>query len=570
MRAFIAAIFRTQRGRAALTISLALLVAITADSQATATGNHLWSASFGDGSSQTATSVDIDNGGNAVVTGGMSGTADFGGGPLTSGGDSDIYVAKFDAAGSHLWSKHFGDAASQSGLSVATDSANNVVLAGFFRGTADFGGGVLSAGPSNGDVFVAKFDQDGNHLWSKRFGDSGDQSGIDVATDASGNVLIGGAFMGQIDFGGGPLASAGNTDAFLAKLDAAGNHVWSKRFGDGAQQLPADLAVNSSGEPTLTGTFQGSVNFGGGVLSTAGSEDIFVATFNAAGVHAWSARYGDTNIDRSRAVATTASGDIVITGAISDDLDFGGGALLGTNDDVFVAAFDAAGAHLWSKRFPGSATDQGEGIAVDSGGNVLLTGQFSGNINFGGGLLTSAGVNDVFAATLDSSGNHVWSKRFGSTLDQFGVDVAADPLSGLALAGRFNSSIDFGGGVLTSGGGLDIYVAKLATVVDSDGDGCADDEELGPNEQAGGQRNPLDFFDFYDVNGDSFIDLSDTLLILAHFGHGPNDDAFDQLLDRFIPNPLLPWATSEANDGPDLGDALASLKSFGHDCTPPP
>ena len=105
---------------------------------------------------------------------------------------------------------------------------------------------------------------------------------------------------------------------------------------------------------------------------------------------------------------------------------------------------------------------------------------------------------------------------------------------------------------------------------DTDGDGCADVEELGPDEMLGGQRNPNYFWDFYDVTGDKYIDIIDALLILNHFGHGPGDDAIDNLLDRDAPNPMASWQTVEMNDGIDLIDALANLKSFGHSCIDPP
>jgi len=103
---------------------------------------------------------------------------------------------------------------------------------------------------------------------------------------------------------------------------------------------------------------------------------------------------------------------------------------------------------------------------------------------------------------------------------------------------------------------------------DGDDDGCTDAQELGANHNAGGQRDPADFWDFYDVTGDRGIDLQDTLAILAHFGHGPNDDPFDQLADRMIPGQYAaqPWRTAEASDGIDLGDALNNLKSFGDGC----
>jgi hypothetical protein len=145
-----------------------------------------------------------------VLAGVAYGEVDFGGGPLLSAGQSDIVAAKLDAAGKHLWSKRFGDGDPQHGYSVATDGAGNVVLTGLLYGTVDFGGGPLtSAGGS--DIFVAKLDAFGNHVWSKRFGDASTQFGASVAVDSPGNVLL----YGTVDFGGGPVPNGGGVVAKL-------------------------------------------------------------------------------------------------------------------------------------------------------------------------------------------------------------------------------------------------------------------------------------------------------------------------------------------------------------------
>ena len=155
----------------------------------------------------------------------------------------DIFVAKFNPTnGSHLWSKRFGDSNNDIAWGVAVDGGGNAVVTGYFRGSVNFGGGNLTSAGSN-DVFVAKLDFSDNHVWSKRFGDADDDFAEGIGVDAAGNVLIAGSFSGKIDFGGGSLVSAGQRDIFLAKLDAAGNHRWSKRFGDANSDIAHDVAL---------------------------------------------------------------------------------------------------------------------------------------------------------------------------------------------------------------------------------------------------------------------------------------------------------------------------------------
>jgi hypothetical protein len=124
---------------------------------------------------------------------------------------------------------------------------------------------------------VAKLDAAGNALWSKLFGDASNQIGSSIAVDGTGNVLSTGYFGGTVDFGKGPLTSAGSYDLFVAKLDAAGNALWSKRFGDADAQHGTSIAVDGAGDVLMTGNFYGTVDFGKGPLTSAGGYDLFVA-----------------------------------------------------------------------------------------------------------------------------------------------------------------------------------------------------------------------------------------------------------------------------------------------------
>jgi hypothetical protein len=310
----------------------------------------------------------------------------------------DIFLAKFDTAGNHVWSKRFGDAGDQTGTSLAVDGAGNVLLTGSFSGSVDFGGGPLTSAGGR-DIFLAKFDTAGSHLWSKRFGDASDQHGYSVAVDGAGNALLTGYFYGSVDFGGGALLSAVFSDIFLAKFDPAGNHLWSKRFGDADFQIGLGVAADGSGNVLLTGWFDGSVDFGGTPMSASGAADIFLAKFNSAGNHLWSQHFSGAGELKVSSLALDGAGNVLLTGELTSSVDFGGGALTSAGStDIFLAKFDPAGSHLWSKRFGDAGSQGGYSVAASGAGNVLITGYFSGSVDFGGGPLMSAGSQDAFLA----------------------------------------------------------------------------------------------------------------------------------------------------------------------------
>src|SRR5262249_45103822 len=154
---------------------------------------------------------------NVVVSGEFDGVLDLGSGPLPSAGGGDAFVAKFDTGGVHLWSKSFGGPGRDHGRSVAIDGAGAIVMAGYFQGDVDFGGGALSSAGGK-DIFVVKIDSAGSVLWAKRFGSTGDDYVRGVAVDSMNNIVVTGRFEGTVDFGTASLQSAGDRDIFLAKL----------------------------------------------------------------------------------------------------------------------------------------------------------------------------------------------------------------------------------------------------------------------------------------------------------------------------------------------------------------
>jgi hypothetical protein len=428
--------------------------------ESAATLDHAWSRHFGSTDVDRGIAVAVDGLGNVFVTGAFTGTVDFGGGDLVSAGLADIFVAKYNAAGVHEWSKSFGGTSNDFSGSIAVDNAGNVLLTGYFNGTVDFGGGdLVSAGGL--DVFVVKYSSAGVHQWSKRFGSIGDDYGFGVAVDGSGAVAVTGYFSGTVDFGGGDLVAAGGIDISVAKYNSAGVHQWSHGFGDGSSDSGRAIAVDGAGNVVVTGQFAGTVNFGGGNLVAAGDIDVFVAKYNSAGTHQWSERFGGTTADLALSLATDALADVLVAGFFQGTADFGGGELMSAgSSDIFVAKYNSAGGHQWSQRFGSISSDQGNSVTVDASGHVSLAGFFQDTVDFGGGDLVSAGSADIFVARFNPAGVHQCSERFGGASEDQVNSAVVDGSGSLMVTGYFSDTVDFGGGELVSEGGWDVFVAK--------------------------------------------------------------------------------------------------------------
>jgi hypothetical protein len=360
-----------------------------------------------------------------------------------------------------------GETGSVSGSDVVFDNAGRIALTGSVVGTVDLGiGPVISAG--GGDLLLAQFDASAAPLWNQRFGDAENQGGGQIALDTAGNVVLATSFGGALDLGGDVLSSAGASDICLASFDAGGAHVWSKRFGTDSQQLALDVAVDSSDRIVLAAFSDGAVDFGAGTEVIAG-EALSIAKFESTGAPAWQRTW--PGVSRA-SLAINATDAVLIAGSFRGNVDFGGEPLVSAGlSDIFVLELSPSGDHRWSARFGGSGDDVAAAMAVDSAGNLLLTGSFDGVLDFGGAPLVSvrapmrfAPSMDLFVAKLDPSGNHVWSKQFGDAAeDQQGITIDADDSDHVALAGWFRGSVDFGFGPLemTSDTSSPYFVVKL-------------------------------------------------------------------------------------------------------------
>ncbi|MBN1612287.1 MAG: T9SS type A sorting domain-containing protein [Polyangiaceae bacterium] len=449
--------------RLSMRLFLLLLAFITLPEAADAqTPVHVWSAAYGGDNTDYVNDIAVDAAGNAAIIGTFVGMADFGGSPLLAAGYDDIYVARYDPAGNHLWSQAFGNSNYEAGNGIAADSDGNVIITGCFVDAVDFGGAPLVS-DGGCDVFLAKFDPMGNHLWSQRFGTDAENEGADrVATDGAGNILFAGSFEDSIDFGGGPLVIPSGSALFLAKLDPNGSHLWSRGFEHINSLSVGGIAVDRAGNVLMVGDFWGTVDFGGGPITSMGDSDIYLAKFDLDGGHVWSMSFGNLEDGYGQGVAVDGAGHVLITGYFDEVVDFGGGPLVSSGqEDVFIAEFDPDGYHLWSRSFGASGRDTGQGIAVAGSGSVFITGSFNGTVDFGGDPFTSAGLVDIYAAMFDSNGGHLWSQRFGGSEIDRGKGVATDAAGNILLTGFFQDFVNFGGSTLHSAGESDIYLAKL-------------------------------------------------------------------------------------------------------------
>jgi hypothetical protein len=402
-------------------------------------------------------SVATDGGGNIIISGDFVYLVDFGNGnPFTlNGGYPGMFIVKYSPSGDVLWYKAFASGStSASAKSVAVDNQNNILVAGSFAGTVDFGGvSLTAANPLS--MFVAKYSASGSLLWAKGFGGTAmaNDIGAAVAVDVSDNiVLLGRLQSANVNFGGITLTPPGSSSLVLVKMSSAGTTLWAKAYGTG-KVVPQGLAIDRLGDIAVTGQFGTASDFGGGSISSAnaGNFSTFVAKYAGVdGGYRWAKAFGGSNVDSGYGIAADpTTGNFVVTGGVMGTADFGGGAISVTSEAVFLAGYDSSGNYLWARTYGGaSGTSLGNGVRIDGNGNLALTGvkgvgwNIGGAWNFNNGFFVQTYVLTGNAAPVQSWGKYPSSNGGGSG----GNGVAFDTLGHVLATGAFSyGTVDFGG-----------------------------------------------------------------------------------------------------------------------------
>lgn len=354
---------------------------------------------------------------------------------------------------------------------IDVDAAGSVVVAGDFAGTVDMGGGPLTA-TGTWSLFVARYEPNGTHRWSARYGSSGHAFLGAVRSDASSNATLIGFFWGDgLDFGGGPLVEpTGVPSGFGASLGPDGAHrrSWlvARLLSPAARIQPDVLALDAAGGFAVAGFMASPLDFGDGPDAPGLPTAHFLATYSPAGTLRWSRRIqgerGGGVLTPVTGVALDAAGNVYITARIVSAVSLAGTRLADMGRECsYVASYSPSGALRWARRVGSSEQALVEALAVTPGGLVYAAGRFNGTLETGAATLTSAARNG-FLLALDTDGVTRWSRRLGGEHEAGAYALALGPTGDAIVAGNFQGDADFGGRRLSSAGGRDAFVAAFA------------------------------------------------------------------------------------------------------------
>jgi len=413
-------------------------------------------------------------------TSGSNGIATSGAYQTSFGGDFDAFLSKFSPAGTLLWATFYGGKGLNYGEGVSTDISGYVYITGFTvdsNGMATKGAYQTSSG-GDIDVFLAKFSTTGAICWATYYGGIGPDIAAGISTDDSGNVYITGqtASSNGIANSGAYQTSyaGGNADAFLVKFDSTGARKWSTYFGGTGYDSPIALTTDKNNNVIITGSTtstSGIATSGAYQPTYAGDEEAFLAKFNSAGNLTWATYFGE-GVNEGDGASSDALGNVYITGftTYSSNLatvgayqtSYGGG-----NYDAFLAKFSSSGDLSWATYYGGSGEDNAIGVHTDISGNVYIVGgtESSSGIATTGAYQTSCGVGgSAFLAKFSSIGALSWATYYSGNWESDGIGVALGGNNNVFITGSTGSN----SGIATSGayqtsleGSGDAFLAKF-------------------------------------------------------------------------------------------------------------
>ena len=327
------------------------------------------------------------------------------------------------------------------------------------------------------DAYVACYDSLGAVVWARSIASNATANATSVATDAAGNVYVGGEFFGVAGFGNGVSlsATAGATNGFVVCYTPAGTATWAAVARSSDVTRINALAVDASGSVRAAGEFRANAQLGSATLSTGSSDNNgFVARLMPTGQWQWAQGFGGpTANDAARAVAVDAAGNTVVTGFfLGAQITAGPFTLTNASTgsaDLILAKYDPAGTIQWAVRGGSTQSDYGNGVVIDAAGAITVAGQVGEPAaTFGNGVtvpaipVTASQAGDILLVRYNAAGQAQWARRTGSTSSDLASAVAIDPAGDLYVAGSFQLSQTIGADFLSNRGGSDALVVKYS------------------------------------------------------------------------------------------------------------
>ncbi len=419
--------------------------------------------------------------GDLYWAGTFDGRIQFGGLAYQSVGSPDMFLARYQEDGTLEWFRHAGIGVEGGNgaifpVSVDTDTNNNVYIIGTFQGIVTLGNRTMTS-VSEKDVFLLKYSETGNFVWVAQASGAGpgdEAVAVAAAVDSVGTTYVVGEFKGSISFEGTTAlqsepANNPGVDIFLARFNVNGRADWVKQIGGPNEDMAGGIALDTEGQPVVTGSFSGfGILDASTTITATGASEMFVAKYDTTGELLWSKQAGGANLTslQVNGVATGPNGASVVSATFEGEIEVQDMAYpsAGLKDALFIM-YDSYGDVVWAESLGGLGDDTGLSAAIGDNRTALLNGTFTDTLTLGTAdsqvLNAKDQLEDIFIVKIDSSGKQKWGRQSFGAGAVPGLQMGVDAEGSAYLAGSFSGGIEAGNLSATALGSRDAFLTQL-------------------------------------------------------------------------------------------------------------
>jgi hypothetical protein len=438
-----------------LVTALVIIVANVTNAQTPA---WVWAKSVGARLDNEAKVTAVrDAAGGIIVSGQFDANAPFGAANIPVVGTIDLYVTKYDQSATPVWAKSFsGTSNIMFPGGIVMDGAGNIYLAGSFSfGMTINGNNYYSAGDKDG--YLIKLDPNGNVIWVKAFGSATPQAFNGIAINGN-KIYVAGSYSGTFNVGSVtvPASNAGSTDAMVIAFDTAGTALWAATGGGADEDYFYGVSASSTNIYACGAVRGSSASFGSTNLTGSGSaDDILVTRLTTSGSFDLAKRFGSTSTDQATCIGYDNYGNIYISGSFLGTVNFGGPATITSNggntySDGYVAKLNASGTGLWACKQGGASDDITTSMEVVNNGYIYLCGYYNNStvtLTTTSGTpvnLTNTGGADGYAAKYNPNGKLLWAVKAANASDDRPKAIVSDNNGYCYVIGNFINALTLG------------------------------------------------------------------------------------------------------------------------------
>ena len=390
---------------------------------------------------------------------------------LSNTGSEDAYLAVYNSNGICQWAEKIAGASDDYANSITLDVSGNVYIAGGFNSsTLSFNNGITLNNGGTYDAFIAKYNSSGLCQWAEKISGTDSEVAKSITSDVQGNIYIAGSFTSSVlNFNNGKvLNNIGRSDAFIAKYNPTGICQWAESIGSSNVDDAKSISVDGSGNVIVAGYFvSASLNFNNGIsLANSGESDVFIAKYNSSGNCLWAEKIAGLSNDYINNLTLDVSGNVFVAGYFeSSTLQFNNSKSINNSGgwDSYIAKYNPSGKCLWAEEIAGSDDDIANYTALDSTGNIYVTGNFaSSSLSFNNGKnIINSKYDDAFIAKYNSSGICQWAEKIAGDSSDYTKCIAIDNNDIYVGGEYYSTTLNFNNGkYLNKSGNEEGFLSK--------------------------------------------------------------------------------------------------------------